>query len=83
MRAEGAGAARACAQDAAALQRAAGDALQVMAQAVFAPGFLQFPPSLVAAGVLTSARRAAGVWPFWPASLAQLTGTPAPSPSHL
>ena len=61
-----------------ALQRAAGDALQVMAEAVFAPGFLEFPPSLVAAGVLTSSRRAAGAWPFWPASLAQLTGRTLP-----
>jgi hypothetical protein len=64
-----------CAQDSVALERTAGDALQMMAEAVYAPGFLEFRPSLVAAGVLTSARRAAGAWPFWPLSLAQLTGT--------
>lgn len=62
------------AQDSAALERTAGEALQMMAEAVYAGGFLEFRPSLVAAGVLTSARRAAGAWPFWPSSLAQLTG---------
>ncbi len=46
----------------------------MMAEAVYAGGFLEFRPSLVAAGVLTSARRAAGAWPFWPSSLALLTG---------
>lgn len=62
------------AQDSAALERTAGQALQMMAEAVYAGGFLEFRPSLVAAGVLTSARRAAGAWPFWPSSLVQLTG---------
>ncbi len=57
-----------------ALERAAGNALQLMAEVVYSPGFLDFRPSLVAAGVLTSSRKAAGVWPFWPSSLAQLTG---------
>jgi hypothetical protein len=61
-------------QDSAALERTAGEALQMMAEAVYAGGFLDFRPSLVAAGVLTSARRAAGAWPFWPSSLALLTG---------
>lgn len=41
---------------------------------MYATGFLDFPVSLVAAGVLVSARRAAGAWPFWPAALALLTG---------
>ncbi|CAL8469671.1 g9212 [Coccomyxa elongata] len=66
-------------QDSAALERTAGEALQMMAEAVYAGGFLEFRPSLVAAGVLTSARRAAGAWPFWPSSLAQLTGYDNPS----
>lgn len=54
----------------------------MMAEAVYASGFLDFRPSLVAAGVLTSARRAAGAWPFWPSSLAALTGAPPPPPSR-
>ena len=61
-------------QDSVALERTAGNALQLMAEAVYSPAFLDFRPSLVAAGVLTSSRKAAGVWPFWPSSLAQLTG---------
>ncbi len=61
-------------QDSVALERTAGNALQLMAEVVYSPSFLDFRPSLVAAGVLTSSRKAAGVWPFWPSSLAQLTG---------
>jgi len=61
-------------QDSVALERTAGSALQLMADVVYSPSFLDFRPSLVAAGVLTSSRKAAGVWPFWPSSLAQLTG---------
>ena len=61
-------------QDSVALERTAGNALQLMADVVYSPSFLDFRPSLVAAGVLTSSRKAAGVWPFWPSSLAQLTG---------
>ena len=64
-------------QDSVALERTAGNALQLMAEAVYSPAFLDFRPSLVAAGVLTSSRKAAGVWPFWPSSLAQLTGVPS------
>ena len=63
-----------CAQDAATLERVTGDSLAMMEEAVYATGFLDFPVSLVAAGVLVSARRAAGAWPFWPAALALLTG---------
>ena len=62
------------------LERMAGDAMAMMADAVFAPGFLDFAPSLVAAAVLVSARHAAGAWPFWPAALALLTGAPAHDP---
>ncbi|KAK9831377.1 hypothetical protein WJX81_007406 [Elliptochloris bilobata] len=66
-------------QDAAALERVTGDSLAMMEEAVYATGFLDFPVSLVAAGVLVSARRAAGAWPFWPAALALLTGYDDPS----
>ena len=69
-------------QDSVALERTAGNALQLMAEAVYSPAFLDFRPSLVAAGVLTSARKAAGVWPFWPSSLAQLTGAPRLCPKR-
>ncbi len=62
------------AQDAATLERVTGDSLAMMEEAVYSTGFLDFPVSLVAAGVLVSARRAAGAWPFWPAALALLTG---------
>ena len=70
-------------QDSVALERTAGNALQLMAEAVYSPAFLDFRPSLVAAGVLTSSRKAAGVWPFWPSSLAQLTGVPSFWPQGL
>ena len=66
-----------------ALERTAGNALQLMAEVVYSPSFLDFRPSLVAAGVLTSSRKAAGVWPFWPSSLAQLTGPPSNFPSSV
>lgn len=69
-------------QDSVALERTAGNALQLMAEVVYSPSFLDFRPSLVAAGVLTSSRKAAGVWPFWPSSLAQLTGQ-LPARAHL
>ena len=69
------------AQDAATLERVTGDSLAMMEEAVYATGFLDFPVSLVAAGVLVSARRAAGAWPFWPAALAFLTGTGRPGAS--
>jgi hypothetical protein len=55
-----------------------GDSLAMMEEAVYSTGFLDFPVSLVAAGVLVSARRAAGAWPFWPAALALLTGARLP-----
>ena len=71
------------AQDSVALERTAGNALQLMAEVVYSPSFLDFRPSLVAAGVLTSSRKAAGVWPFWPSSLAQLTGPPSNFPSSV
>ena len=71
-----------CAQDAATLERVTGDSLAMMEEAVYATGFLDFPVSLVAAGMLVSARRAAGAWPFWPAALALLTGA-APAQGFL
>ena len=67
-------AAPSCAQDGATLERVTGDSLNMMEEAMYATGFLDFPVSLVAAGILVSARRAAGAWPFWPAALALLTG---------
>lgn len=35
---------------------------------------MDFPPSLAAAAVLVLARRRAGTSPFWPDTLARLTG---------
>lgn len=36
--------------------------------------FLQYQPSMVAAAVLFSVRKQQGLYPFWPASLTQMTG---------
>ncbi|KAK9810087.1 hypothetical protein WJX72_004590 [[Myrmecia] bisecta] len=61
-------------QDPKARHRLAGPAMTLMAEAVFVPTFLQYRPSLVAAAVLYTARRAQGTYPFWPAALGMLTG---------
>lgn len=41
---------------------------------LYAPSFLNFRPSTVAAAVLYQDRRARGWWPFWPSAVAHLTG---------
>ena len=56
------------------MARMAGDAQQLMSEAIFQPGLVEIAPSLVAAAVLVVARRTAGAWPYWPHALAQLTG---------
>jgi Cyclin, C-terminal domain len=61
-------------QDANAVSRLAGNAFRIMDNLIVCDKFLQFPPSLTAAAVLVAARRISGIWPFWPSSLAVLTG---------
>ena len=52
---------------------------QLMSQCLFDNDFLNYRPSVVAAGVLYAQRRASGQLPFWPSVLATLT---AYSPAH-
>ena len=56
------------------MNRVAGDATQILTEALYEAELWQFPPSLVAAAVLFAARRKVGAWPFWPQALAMLTG---------
>lgn len=52
----------------------AGCAMMLAASTVHSPALLEFAPSVVAAAVLYTERRMRGLLPFWPASLAKLTG---------
>jgi len=56
------------------LRPAAGAALDVLPEAICDAEMRKLPPSTVAAAVLVAGRRIAGRSPFWPASLAILTG---------
>lgn len=70
------------AQDEALTSWLVGDAEELAAAALQLPALLDFTPSMVAAGTLCVARRAAGSFPVWPLPLAHATGTPPPPP-HL
>ena len=52
----------------------AGDASALAEGALQLPALLDFPPSLVTAGLVYVARRAAGTYPAWPPCLSTLTG---------
>lgn len=52
----------------------AGDAFGLLYQGLADPALLQHKPSLTAAAMLASCRCAAGIVPFWPATLETLTG---------
>ena len=54
--------------------RAAGDAFGLLYQGLADPALLKHKPSLTAAAMLASCRCAAGIVPFWPATLESLTG---------
>ena len=56
------------------LRPAAGSALDLLPEAICDSEMRKLPPSTVAAAVLVAGRRIAGRSPFWPASLATLTG---------
>ncbi len=56
------------------LRPAAGAALDLLPDAICDAEMRKLPPSTVAAAVLVAGRRIAGKSPFWPASLATLTG---------
>lgn len=56
------------------LRPAAGAALDLLPEAICDAEMRKLPPSTVAAAVLVAGRRIAGRSPFWPASLATLTG---------
>ena len=53
---------------------AAGDAFHLLYQGLADPALLEYKPSLTAAAMLASCRCAAGIVPFWPATLESLTG---------
>ena len=55
-------------------QRVAGNALQAISLVIYESNLAVYPPSVVAASVLFLARRQAGTYPFWPRTLADLTG---------
>ena len=61
-------------QDESLVRWLAGDAAALAAAALREPALLDYPPSLVTAGLLLVARRAAGSFPAWPPPLAALTG---------
>ena len=52
----------------------AGDAFALLYQGLADPVLLEYKPSLTAAAMLASCRCAAGIVPFWPATLESLTG---------
>ena len=52
----------------------AGEASALAEGALQLPALLDFPPSLVTAGLVYVARRAAGTYPAWPPCLGALTG---------
>ncbi len=52
----------------------AGCAMMLAASTVHSLPLLEFAPGMVAAAVLFTERRMRGLLPFWPASLAKLTG---------
>lgn len=52
----------------------AGDAFALLYQGLADPVLLEYKPSLTAAAMLASCRCAAGIVPFWPATLETLTG---------
>ncbi len=56
------------------LRPAAGNALDLLPEAICDAEMRKLPPSTVAAAVLVAGRRIAGRSPFWPAALATLTG---------
>ena len=60
--------------NAAGLRPAAGAALDLLPVAVCDVKLRKLPPSTTAAAVLAAGRRLAGRSPFWPSSLAALTG---------
>lgn len=62
-------------QDPVSAQRVAGNALQAISNVIYESNLAQYPPSVVAASVLYLARKQAGTYPFWPLTLANLTGT--------
>lgn len=51
-----------------------GDAFGLLYQGLADPALLKHKPSLTAAAMLASGRCAAGIVPFWPATLDSLTG---------
>lgn len=54
-------------------------AINLARKAVLSPGFARFPPSVVAAACLVSARRGLGLGPSWPSTLQSMTAyVPAP-----
>ena len=61
-------------QDEAVTAWLAGDASALAEGALQLPALLDFPPSLVTAGLVYVARRAAGTYPAWPPCLGALTG---------
>lgn len=61
-------------QNASELQRIAGDSFALLYQGLADPALLEYKPSLTAAAMLASCRCAAGIVPFWPATLETLTG---------
>lgn len=52
----------------------AGDSFALLYQGLADPALLEYKPSLTAAAMLASCRCAAGIVPFWPATLETLTG---------